>query len=497
MPTLKDVAELAGVSVATVSHVINNTRNITPQTRARVESAIARLDYVPNTAGRLLALQRAGGGAVRPDGGAAGDEPRRPPREKEDSAQHASHAGTHAHGGAGHARTARMLLRLVRAAQPLSRVELASRLGLSRSTITEIVKPLVAAGLVREEEERKVSGLGRPRVALTLEGEHSLFAGVNLGVRRSQVGLSNSGGEILAEEEFDTPAEAASALALARAGVERLRANFRGRALKLVGVSASGPTSAGRDRLLYAPRLGWRDVAVADALRFTSGPGGAGDAVPVVVENDATAAAMYEARLRLRDVKGGELSNFVLVRSGTGIGVGLVMGGEVYRGTGAGEGLAGEFGHMIIVAGGKPCVCGNRGCWERYASASAASTLYMGDRVQLGAASAPRYVEIVSRAEAGEIRAQRTLARVGEYLGIGIGNVITGLGVPRVIVSGRVVYGWRFISEPLFEAVGQSLAGKLSGWSVEPGEPRGAGLGGALEVAADEYLTACASKVWK
>src|ERR687886_35453 len=105
----------------------------------------------------------------------------------------------------------------------------------------------------------------------------------------------------------------------------------------------------------------------------------------------------------------------------------------------------------------------------------------MGDRVQLGGQAAPRYVEIVARAEAGELRAQRTLERVGEYLGIGIGNVITGLGVPHVIVSGRIVFGWKFIGKPLRTAVEQSLAGRLTGCSVEPGEPTGAGLGGALE----------------
>ncbi|MGH9880447.1 MAG: ROK family protein, partial [Pyrinomonadaceae bacterium] len=210
--------------------------------------------------------------------------------------------------------------------------------------------------------------------------------------------------------------------------------------------------------------------------------------IPVIVENDATAAAMYETRLRLRNMVGGLLNDFVLVRSGTGIGVGLVLAGEVYRGKGEGQGIAGEFGHMTIVAGGKPCVCGNRGCWEQYASASAASSLYMGDRVQMGWQKAPRFVDIVAKAESGEVRAQRTLERVGEYLGIGISNVITGLGVPQVIVSGRVVYGWKFMEKSVREAIGQSMAGKLSGWSVEPGEPTGAGLGGALEVAAEEYL---------
>jgi predicted NBD/HSP70 family sugar kinase/biotin operon repressor len=394
------------------------------------------------------------------------------------------------------AKATRMLLRLLRAAQPISRVELAKRLGLNRSTVTETFKPLIAQGVVLEKPVPAASkagrALGRPSLDLSFNSTRDFFAGVHIGVRGSQVGLTTLSGEVLAEDELATPASHEEALLLIRKSIEKLCARVESRRLRAIGVSVPGPTDALRSSLLYAPHLGWQKIPIAEALRFDSkGKARAteGGSVPVVVENDATAAAIYEARLRLRATSGEMPDNFVLVRSGTGIGVGLVLGSEVYRGTGKGEGLAGEFGHMTIVAGGKHCACGNRGCWERYASASSASSLYMGERVQLGGMGAPRFVEIVARAEAGELRAQRTLERVGEYLGIGIANVIMGLGVPRVIVSGRVVYGWKFIEEPLGSAVRQSMAGRLAGWVVEPGEPRGAGLGGALEVAVDEFLT--------
>ncbi|PYS77107.1 MAG: hypothetical protein DMF66_11125 [Acidobacteria bacterium] len=94
----------------------------------------------------------------------------------------------------------------------------------------------------------------------------------------------------------------------------------------------------------------------------------------------------------------------------------------------------------------------------------------------------------MARAEAGEARARATLARVGGYLGIGIANLISGLGVSRVVVSGRLVHGWKFISGPLHEAIGRSMAGRLAEWTVVPGRAAGAGLGGALEVAIDHYL---------
>lgn len=422
-------------------------------------------------------------------GGAVGtlepDEPRGP-------------AALHAADAPGPARATIMLLRLLRAAQPISRAELARRAGVNRSTVTDTFKPLIAAGIVREEAVTTPApgtgrSLGRPPTALSFSDEHGYFVGVNIGVRRSTVGLATLTGDVLAEEEFETPSEPSDALAKMREVTGRLVRRAGGRRLRVIGVSVPGPTDAAREKITYAPHLGWHDVAVADALRFDGEgkPCTAETSVPVVVENDATAAALYELRLRLgRAESSKRLDDFILVRSGTGLGVGLVLGGEVFRGDASGDGIAGEFGHMTIVAGGKLCRCGNRGCWEMYASASATSTLYVGDRVQLGGMPAPRFVEIVGRAEGGELRAQRTLERVGEYLGIGIGNVITGLGVTRVIVSGRLVYGWKFMREPLHNAVAQSMAGRLSGWSVEPGEAKGAGLGGALEVAAEGFLTA-------
>lgn len=391
----------------------------------------------------------------------------------------------------GLAKTGRMILRLVRAAQPISRVEIASRLGVNRSTVTDAAKPLIVAGVMREEQVQTISGMrlqGRPRVGLTFNNDEKFFAGVYLGVRGIQVGLTTLSGQILGEDEFVTPPNAEDALEKLRNSLERLCAKIPERQLKIIGVSVPGVTDAARRKLVYAPHLDWRDVAVADALQDIKCGSAGNDDVKILVENDATASAVYESRLRLKKTTGGILKDFVLVRSGTGIGVGLVLGGEVYRGTGNGIHLAGEFGHTTIVAGGKLCLCGNRGCWEKYAAASAASSLYVGDRMQLGGMKPPRYVEIVERAEAGEIRARRTLEKIGEYLGIGIGNVITGLGVPHVILSGRIVLGWKFLKKPLKKAVGNSMAGKLSDWSVEPGEPRGAGLGGALEVAVEEFL---------
>ena len=373
-----------------------------------------------------------------------------------------------------------LLLRLIRAAQPITRTDIADRLKIDKSTVTEVVRPLIERGILREEVLETGTPGRRPR-ALTFGAEGDYFVGVNLGVRHTQVGVTSLSGEISHDDEFETPADAERALRIVREKVSEIVKDRSGKTLRMVGISVPGMANANRRELVYAPNLNWRNVRIAENLQQVT-------QAPIVVENDSTAAAMFEARRKIGETSDASASNFVLIRSGTGIGVGLVIGGEVYRGTGAGRGVAGEFGHMTIVAGGKICVCGNRGCWERYASAASAASLYLGDRPLRPGETLPRFVEIVAKAENGDIRSRRTLEKIGDYLGIGIANVIMGTGVPRVIISGRLVYGWDFIAGPLNAAIRRSIIGKVEGWSVEAGSPSGSALGGALEVAVEEFL---------
>ncbi len=369
------------------------------------------------------------------------------------------------------------MMRLIRAAQPITRTQIAARLNIDKSTVTENAKPLIASGVLREQSIPR-DGQGRAARVLSFDDRKSFFAGINLGVRHSQVGLTDLAGKIADEVDFVTPTDPDLALGLAREKLVELIRKYPDRELMVVGVSVPGMTDAGRQKLIFAPNLDWRDLDIAKAFRVN-------DTVTVVVDNDATAAAMFEARLKIRNSDDGLMSNFILVRSGTGIGVGLVIGSQIFRGSG----IAGEFGHMTIVAGGKQCVCGNRGCWEKYASAASAASLYLGDRPPSRGESIPKFVEIVSKATVGDTRSRRTLEKIGDFLGIGIANVIMGIGIPRVIISGRLVYGWQFIEAPIRTAIERSIIGKVRGWSIEAGEPAGSAIGGALEVAVEEYLS--------
>src|ERR1044072_199741 len=130
-------------------------------------------------------------------------------------------AQAHTHDAQAPAKATVMLLRLLRAAQPISRAELARRVGVNRSTVTDAFKQLIAAGVVYEEPaEQPAPGanraLGRPALALSFKEDYGYFVGVNIGVRRSMVGLATLTGQVFAEEEFETPPDPSEALAKVR-----------------------------------------------------------------------------------------------------------------------------------------------------------------------------------------------------------------------------------------------------------------------------------------
>jgi predicted NBD/HSP70 family sugar kinase len=383
------------------------------------------------------------------------------------------------------AQTTHELLRIVRAAQPIPRVAVARRLGVHRRRVTVLVKPLIDSGILREGAPDRSLGVGRPPIGLSLRGDKDFLIGVNIGVSQIHVGAATIDGKILGQERFATMVDPAATVTSIRSSISKLSTALSERSLAVVGISVGGPTDFTRQRLLYAPHLGWRDLPLAQMLDL---------GVPVLIENNATATAIYESQRRRQQGALKTAGDFVVVRAGTGIGVGLVLGGEVFRGT-TGADIAGEFGHMTIVAGGKACRCGNFGCWEKYASASSAVELYVGDNQRAKLLGSIRFSDLVAKATVGERRALVTLERVGTHLGIGIGNVICGLGVARVVLSGELLHGWQFIEQPARAAIGMSLAGRLSRWSLEQGDLHGAEFGGALEVAIEHYLATIVGKV--
>lgn len=183
----------------------------------------------------------------------------------------------------------------------------------------------------------------------------SLAIGVDLGGTKIAAGVVDEAGVIIAEERRPTPTDDSAAVVTAMAeAIASLRQQHE---VTAIGIGAPGFVNASRDVLLFTPNLPMADVELSKQLSGITG-------LPVVVENDANAAAWAEYRF------GGGVgtTDMVLLTIGTGLGGGIVSGGRLLRGF---FGVAAEVGHIEIVHGGHRCGCGLDGCWEQYASGSA------------------------------------------------------------------------------------------------------------------------------
>ncbi|MGV1036517.1 MAG: ROK family glucokinase [Candidatus Nanopelagicales bacterium] len=183
----------------------------------------------------------------------------------------------------------------------------------------------------------------------------SLTIGIDIGGTKIAGGVVDEDGTVLRNERRRTPSRSPEGV---EAAVIELVLEFKADYdVDAVGIGAAGFVDENRSRVLLAPNLGWADEPLRMAIE------GEVD-LPVVVENDANAAAWGEFKF------GGVAlgSEVVCVTVGTGIGGGLILGGELYRGA---HGIAAEFGHLGVEPGGRLCGCGNRGCWEQYASGNA------------------------------------------------------------------------------------------------------------------------------
>ena len=262
-----------------------------------------------------------------------------------------------------------------------------------------------------------------------------LTIGIDVGGTKIAAGVVDPDGTIGARTHRDTPADSVdgTAAAICDAAAELIA----GHDVEAVGIGAAGFVSSDRSTVLFAPNLAWRDeplgARVADQLK-----------VPVVVENDANAAAWGEFAFGAAK----NVQDMVCVTVGTGIGGGVVHGGELLRGA---HGVAAELGHMRVVPGGHRCGCGARGCLEQYASGRA---LVREGRAQAesGSLSAMQMLSvcgisdpaeltgpmITKAAAAGDPCAVELLEELGRWLGEGLASLATLFDPTLIVVGGGV-----------------------------------------------------------
>lgn len=290
--------------------------------------------------------------------------------------------------------------------------------------------------------------------------DRCLAIGIDIGGTKVAGGVVDADGKILRSARRDTPKRTHSprlAEDAIVAVIEELRAGSDAADVVAVGIGAAGFVGADRATVVFAPHLSWRREPLRDAL------GGRLD-VPVVVDNDANAAAWAEWRY---GAARGE-SHVVMITLGTGIGGAILVDGLVQRGR---FGIAGEFGHMQVVPDGQRCQCGNRGCWEQYASGNAlvreARSLlelqspmarYLAEKVDSdpGALTGPL---ITDAAREGDPTATELLGEIGTWLGTGLANLAAAIDPGLFVIGGGVSAAGDLLLGPATEAFKRQLTG--------------------------------------
>ena len=251
----------------------------------------------------------------------------------------------------------RMLLNEIRR-QPVSRAELAERTHLTRASVTQIIEELIGEGLVVEGASVERSRLGRRSTLLNINPSAGAILGVNLSRGQCDVGAVDLLGTVLRYRVLPVPGRSADDLldeiAEHLAGLRR-ELTAEGFRVFAAGFCTPGPLEPRTGLMLNPPNFkAWHGVNVVQALRDRLD-------LPVYLENVANAHALAEKYFGVAD----DAENFVLIRVDEGVGAGLFVRGGLYRGA---HNYAAEFGHLSVDINGPMCVCGNRGCLEKYVS---------------------------------------------------------------------------------------------------------------------------------
>jgi predicted NBD/HSP70 family sugar kinase len=360
----------------------------------------------------------------------------------------------------------RIVLNLIRNHQPISRADLARHSGLQRSTVSVITEKLIEEDWVREGASGHVPRGRRPRF-LHLNKERVGIIGVNIRPATTTIGLAGLDANFVAQESLPTardPERFIADLAPRLRNLIEMRSEI---SCEGIGISLPGRVDLNSQRLVFAPNLGWGPIDLKTPLEKATG-------LQVELENAANACALAEFWFGPRREG---VRNLVAVTVSEGIGTGLILNHQLARGS---TGMAGEFGHITVVDEGLECKCGNRGCWEVYASNSAAiryyagssSTARNGKAASKLPAAAPVFDDILRLAEQGDQKAVDAINQVARYLGIGVALLATGLAPDVIVVVGEITRAWNRVG-PIINEVVKSRCFTHAPTRVVPTDPAG------------------------
>ncbi|AGL14513.1 ROK family transcriptional regulator [Actinoplanes sp. N902-109] len=318
------------------------------------------------------------------------------------------------------------LLRYVHIHGATSRAELTTRLGLNRSTIGALTADLVAAGLVTEKKGPRETGrAGRPSLVVRPESVKVHAYALNIEVDRLRAARVGLGGRILDRREAPRPRgmQVVDAVQPLAGFIRDMRAAAPEDARNVgAGLAIAGMVRRADGMVRLAPTIGWVDEPVGEALAERIG-----DAGPMLVGNIADVSAMVE---HTRGAAAGR-DNVIYLYGDVGVGAGIIAGGRRITGHG---GYGGEVGHMVVNPDGRLCSCGSRGCWET--EIGEYPLLKLAGRADRSGREA--VLAVVDAAMRGDWVAQQAVRQVGDWLGLGVGNLVNIFNPEAVIFGGTL-----------------------------------------------------------
>ena len=312
-----------------------------------------------------------------------------------------------------------LLLNAIKSEGEVSRVALAHMTGLSAATVTAITGQLISEGLVFEKTTGDSTG-GRPPILLALNPRGGFVIGIKLMEGQAVGAITDLNAAILARDaivlennQVDTAVEMITIL------VNRLikESGIRKKQLMGVGIGLAGVIDFANGIVKQNPFLGWHNIKLRDLL-------GSRLKVPIYIDNDVNTLTLSEKWLE----PGRTENHFIVVTIGRGVGMGIVINGQIYRGKGGG---AGEFGHVMVDPDGPLCDCGRRGCLESFISDRA----LVDEARRLVASDVRDLDDLIERAET-QANAAKVLARAGSLLGGQIANLVNLYDPNLIIISG-------------------------------------------------------------
>ncbi len=340
----------------------------------------------------------------------------------------------------------RILLNILSDRQPISRADIAKISGLNKATISTITSELLKDSCIVEEGLGRTTPIGgKPPTPLRLNARRFGLFGVDIRADETILALSDFNNRLVARVSFETGSDPGVFLNKIGKEIRKLRSKhdtfieFPG-----VGVSLPGLVDNRSGKFLLSVVLPWRDVPVVQLLEKATG-------LPVIIDNSARCSALAE--IWHGKAQYAHVRDLLYVSVSTGLACGVVIDGGLYRG---GNNTAGQFGHIPIDLNGPECRCGQRGCWDLYASDKATIKRYLSMR-GAGGKRVPTMRKLMEMVDAGDPAATGAVRETARYLGIGITGLINGLDPEVVVIGGEITKVWGLIEPIIVEETKRSL----------------------------------------